>query len=245
MFIIQGVDVSKVYNGKSKLKKDRNIKLLKAILGFLVIGFMTFLFIRIDLKWYIALSVSGVSFIYSSYNIKRYRIISSGVNGENDVRRLLKSLPSNYTVFNNLLVPSATGRRELDLVVVGDNGIFVVEVKNHKGVITGNAASKTLTQNKRGQNGGDYSKPIDNPLIQLKSQMAALGTAVRKKGIQAYVDGMVYFCNEDCTVRLSGDACNVTDSEDVLIKYIKSSTKNKLSRKDKENTENLLKGYLQ
>ena len=58
----------------------------------------------------------------------------AGAQGEDTALARLKDLPDTYTIFNQLEVPNNNSRRgfvELDLVVVGPNGVFVVEVKNN------------------------------------------------------------------------------------------------------------------
>lgn len=62
---------------------------------------------------------------------KRY---SKGLFGEEWVRSLLKNLPDDFVVFENLVLPSM--KSNIDFVVVGPTGIFTIEVKSHKGTVT-------------------------------------------------------------------------------------------------------------
>lgn len=58
----------------------------------------------------------------------------SGISGETAVWDELHKLNDQYTVFEDLRLP---GHMEnIDFVVVGPNGSFTVEVKNHSGNIT-------------------------------------------------------------------------------------------------------------
>ncbi len=57
-----------------------------------------------------------------------------GALGEEEVARALHRLPAGYTVFHGLLPRGA--KTDLDHVVVGPTGIFVVETKNWAGAIT-------------------------------------------------------------------------------------------------------------
>jgi hypothetical protein len=61
----------------------------------------------------------------------RYR---NGQKGEEYVHFLLKSLPNTYIVAENVVVPPLTSN--IDFIVVGPPGIFTIEVKSHKGLIT-------------------------------------------------------------------------------------------------------------
>lgn len=57
----------------------------------------------------------------------------SGHRGENAAEKVLVSLPESYTVFRDVMIGQRKGN--IDFVVVGPNGVFMVEVKNHFGKI--------------------------------------------------------------------------------------------------------------
>ncbi len=61
----------------------------------------------------------------------RYR---NGQKGEEYVHFLLKSLPSTYIVAENVVIPPL--KSNIDFVVIGPTGVFTVEVKSHRGIIT-------------------------------------------------------------------------------------------------------------
>ncbi|MFZ1220795.1 MAG: nuclease-related domain-containing protein [Chthoniobacterales bacterium] len=67
-----------------------------------------------------------------------------GAIGECEVAAELERLPDNFTVFNNV----NTKRGNLDHVVVGPTGLFALETKNWKGLITATAEGE-LTRNGR------------------------------------------------------------------------------------------------
>ena len=51
--------------------------------------------------------------------------------GEKVVADSLDTLPQDYFVFNDVNLPKSQGN--IDHVVVGPNGIFVIETKNYRG----------------------------------------------------------------------------------------------------------------
>ena len=59
----------------------------------------------------------------------------AGAAGEDRVLAALSVLPAKYTLFNQIRLPdehSRTGFREADFMVVGNNGVFIIENKcNH------------------------------------------------------------------------------------------------------------------
>jgi hypothetical protein len=62
------------------------------------------------------------------------RSYRKGLIGEENVRKILQTLPDLYTVFENVVIPPL--KSNIDFVIIGPTGIFSVEVKSHKGHIT-------------------------------------------------------------------------------------------------------------
>jgi hypothetical protein len=55
-----------------------------------------------------------------------------GRKGESKVTETLKSLPDDYVVLNNIVLPDSKGN--VDHVLIGPNGVFVIETKNYSGL---------------------------------------------------------------------------------------------------------------
>jgi len=86
-----------------------------------------------------------------------------GVLGEFLVNFLLKKfLPQDkYTLIKNVTLPTDDGTTQIDHIVVSQFGVFVIETKNMKGWIFGNAKQKKWTQKIF-----KYSGKFQNPLHQ-------------------------------------------------------------------------------
>lgn len=56
---------------------------------------------------------------------------AKGLEGENLVLRYLKTLPKDYFIFNDVKFQGSRGN--IDHIVIGPNGMFVVETKNYSG----------------------------------------------------------------------------------------------------------------
>ena len=75
-----------------------------------------------------------------------------GKVGENDVSFILRSLPPEYHVLNDVIIPDQGASpdkkytTQIDHVVVSPYGIFVIETKNYSGWIFGNEDSKNWKQ---------------------------------------------------------------------------------------------------
>lgn len=68
--------------------------------------------------------------LYSN-GVKNGKSWNKGIEGEKTVAHYLNQLPENYFIFNDLKFPGSYGN--LDHVVIGPNGIFVIETKNYDG----------------------------------------------------------------------------------------------------------------
>lgn len=114
----------------------------------------------------------------------------------------LKSLPDEYTVFNQYIVPFGESIREIDFIVVGPNGIFVIEIKHHRGKISGKDTDNNWIQRKRSRAGYTYEQKIRNPVRQVKQGIHGLKQYLKTKGLKPWIQGIVVFTNPDCTLSL-------------------------------------------
>jgi hypothetical protein len=94
----------------------------------------------------------------------------AGRTGEDRVANELKRLPDDYVVFNDLVLDGPGGTCEVDHLVLGPTGIYVIEVKRWSGLITPgkNATDAWLQQNRRGA----ISRP--SPAVQLERGQRAI-----------------------------------------------------------------------
>lgn len=179
---------------------------------------------------------------------RKYRMLKSGVDGEQQTQRIVSHLPDNYVAISNVKV-EANGKSELDLVVVGDNGVFVIETKNHNGTIVGNTADERWTQHKVGRKGGEYSKDMYSPVKQVGTHVFRLSKFLKLNGINVWVQGIVYFSNYQAVVEVNQNLNNAPPvfaaSEDgvrELVHYISYyNGKNKVDKTTFEKIVNLLK----
>lgn len=79
-------------------------------------------------------------FVYKIFNKQAWKFLykaanfRQGLDGEALVAAELKKLPDDYVVIQDVKLPNT--KTNIDFVVLGPNGIFAIEVKNHKGNIT-------------------------------------------------------------------------------------------------------------
>ena len=138
---------------------------------------------------------------------RKYKTLSTGLYGEELVSYTLNSLPNEYAMYNNILLEKDGKRTEIDTLIVSKYGIFLGEVKNYKGCITGNENNSTWTQIKKSSAGKSYENTIKNPVKQAKFQTYLLSSILKENGLNCYIHPYVVFINAE-------DIC--TDSELVL-----------------------------
>ncbi|MCP1101866.1 hypothetical protein M2454_001399 [Aequitasia blattaphilus] len=80
--------------------------------------------------------------------IQLLRPVLKGRICERIILKTLTKLPSdNYKVISNVELKSGKETTQIDYIVVSIYGIFVIEMKNYKGLMTGSGKGKPITQN--------------------------------------------------------------------------------------------------
>ncbi|SEI79320.1 Nuclease-related domain-containing protein [Propionispira arboris] len=129
------------------------------------------------------------------YYCRRYRILQAGARGENEILTYVRNLPNQYHVFSNFVIQEKRIRDEADFIVVGENGVFVVEGKNHLGKIVGTEDDIEWKQYKFGQKGKLYTKNMMNPIKQTKWHRHNIEGMLRNAGFCISVVPLLVFTN--------------------------------------------------
>jgi len=102
----------------------------------------------------------------------------AGVEGEVAVLKKLRGLSDDFLLLNRVRLPDATlpnGERELDFIVAGPTGLWIIEVKNTPGIIHVQPDERHWPLVRRAGCGSSPSwNAVDNPLPQVQAQLAAL-----------------------------------------------------------------------
>ena len=114
-------------------------------------------------------------------------------------------LPEDYTLVQNLTLHYAGGTSEIDTIVIGKSGVFIVEIKNVKGTIRGDYADYEWLQDKIDRYGIEHPKNLYNPTKQVGTHIWRLAKFLRENKIDTYVQGAVYFANPESALALSGE----------------------------------------
>lgn len=120
-----------------------------------------------------------------------YNAKVSGDQGELKLSSILKSLPDCYHVMDDILLQTKKGSTQLDHVIVSPFGVFVVETKNHKGMIFGDCCGQVWTQVLNGR--GHFK--LYSPVLQNQGHIKHLCTQTNIPF--EIVQGVIVFTNDD------------------------------------------------
>ena len=139
----------------------------------------------------------------SGYFRNYARQLSAGISGEEQSLQLMKGLPDRYTVIQNLQLQVNGKPLEIDHLVIGDTGLFIVEAKNYRGTLTGNCSDRELTKEKIARKNA-YSQKVKNPVFQVRREVSLLRQYLDSHGCGHYVNGFVCFVNPDFDYQVKG-----------------------------------------
>ena len=139
--------------------------------------------------------------------IKSYESKVKGYVGEKLVsRRLSKLNKRKYKVINNLLLKTSRGTTQIDHIVISQYGVFVIETKNYKGIITGNEYddnwnqilfnNKELLRNPIKQNNG-HIKVLKDAIPTLKyKKIKSIIVFTKRSKLKVNTETLVIYCNK-------------------------------------------------
>lgn len=117
---------------------------------------------------------------------------NKGIAGEKTVANYLNQLPEDYFIFNDVKFPGSYGN--LDHIVIGPNGIFVIETKNFDGFFT-------VEEDGWYYKKGEYlKKAINQPGSQVMRNVMSLKEFFEKNDINMYgvwIDPIVTMVNKN------------------------------------------------
>ena len=204
-----------------RIKSELKINKSKAFWNMVFALFFTLLFIGVGAGMLFAILLQksdlhiafpsmffGIAFILAALFLiakHNYEILNAGVKGEQQTCEILKQLPKDFTVITNPVIHNRGSVNELDFVVIGTNGVFVVETKNYRGIITGTTSAQNWKQIKHGKN-KTYEKEVKNPAKQVYRQGRRMNEMFIDFGISADVFPILYFVDDRSELKITDDA---------------------------------------
>ncbi|MCX5814434.1 MAG: nuclease-related domain-containing protein [Proteobacteria bacterium] len=130
--------------------------------------------------------------IITNNHLRKRSICKTGIEGEDTLRTYLKNILSDeYTALYN--VPVEHG--DIDCLVIGPKGLYAIEVKNHRGIIT--YTNNTWRQIKRGRGGNSYIGKLNNPSMQLIQNIKWLKGYLGRYDIKPWINGLIVFTHPE------------------------------------------------
>jgi hypothetical protein len=176
--------------------------------------------------------IAGLVSLLSLPLFKKSKILAAGAAGENAVSRLLlKELDDNWYLINDCVV----NRAQIDHILIGPKGIFVLETKNYKGIVYGSREDKRWAKTRNSR-----VKTFYNPVKQAKTHAFRVAELLRAGGYDYFVKVAVVFSGRPLELNIT-----VGDFPVLYIDQLKSyilSQPDQLSRpQSQEVAEYLLK----
>lgn len=142
-----------------------------------------------------------ISSVLSKKRTER-NITIAGKQGEERTAYLLHSLPEKYKLIRNAVISYEGRKSEIDNIVVGNTGVFIIETKNLRGHIVGDSQERDWTQHKVGRGGTPYCKDFYNPVKQVATHIYRLKGIFRQNKVRVFINGAVYFSNPEAYVSI-------------------------------------------
>lgn len=164
------------------------------------------LFLITGLKWAVILVLAGPTIMLLSLAIMRMGEMrgmgwTKGYVGELIVASCLRRLPQGYHIFNDVHLPGAQGN--IDHVVVGPTGVYVIETKSYSGNYIVRGDRWFLDDDLR-------KEEIRSPSIQAKRNAATLKEFLESEDIYvSWVNAIVAFINSSCTIIEDDEYCRI------------------------------------
>lgn len=195
------------YVTENKLTLEANQQKRSARKGVLIFGILlalAALYIHVIASFFVLLAT-----LASFRQQNGSHILRAGAVGEDYALSLLSKLPDTFTIYNQVDIPnpqSRTGVNEADIIVVGQNAVFVIEVKHNNGTITGSETDNEWQIRKVGRGGTAYGKTMRNPIVQVKKLVWLLSEDLKAKHSKAWVQGVVLFSHPEVQLAMPSSA---------------------------------------
>lgn len=171
------------------------------------------------------LAVSWAPLAVASLFLRRYRIWKAGGKGEQAVASSLQKLDDSYYLIS--AVQLAARRGDIDHVVAGRNGIFVIEAKNYSGAVQCNGDEWY-----RKKRGSSHTARVDSVSEQARNNAVQMRDFLhRSTGLDLDVTPICVFVNPGVQLTLKNPAVPVLRLGN-LSRFIEGAKGKSLSKQD-------------
>lgn len=119
-------------------------------------------------------------------NFTKTKHIKHGIEGEEkNSDRLERGLDNDYFIINDVDLVFGRKKSQIDHIVVGPNGVFVIETKNWRGELFGNETDPAWTQIKEDKNGNTVEIKLGNPIAQNLRHVETVKAILQSHGLDS------------------------------------------------------------
>jgi hypothetical protein len=209
----------KIKGSSSYLKSQVRKNLAKATLSGLVFAGIFALLIyrllstfKVDLVEEVGLVFLLMPMIAFYFYLRKYHIYRGGWEGEKQVAKLLaNALSDDYYLINDLYLRDGGG--DIDHIILGPNGVFVLETKNWRG----NFSCKGDEWKREGQ------RSLSSPSRQVKRNAAKIKQIIDGSSglrlLSIWVEGIVVFTNKHSKLYVTNPTVSILSLSE-LVNYI-------------------------
>ncbi len=173
----------------------------------------------------LALILLPLTYALGVYAYQHHVLWGSGAVGEKGVTKTLSQLDDSYFLINGVVIPPNRG--DTDHIVVGPNGVFVIESKNYGGEVE--CVGDLWLRYKIGRGGNKYTIPVGSPSRQVKRNAKVLKDFILKhekeifggKAPHIWIQSILVFTNNHIHMSLKKPTVDIMKVE-ALAAYIKN-----------------------
>ena len=161
----------------------------------------------------------------------------AGIRGEKFTIKLIRETMRNEDILLcNVRISFEGKKTEIDNVILNKRGIYIIEVKNYVGTITGGLNDYEWSKTKTTASGNEYTSVVKNPINQVRRQVYLLANYLKANGINIWIEGYAFLVEGNSPIQ---SAYILHDQKDIDA-AIHLRTNNKLNSQTREKIIELL-----
>ena len=208
--------MAKILKKRGSYLEENAKKNIKLSLAFLLLGFI---FIIASFYIDVLCIASILSFLVSLFFFKKFSQFKKGFEGENLIIKYLKnSLDDSYCLINDIRL---SPHENIDHIVIGPTGVFVIETKNYEGEIVCNKDAWAIRYYAGGEI-KDYT--IKSPTKQVKRNALKVKKTLEEINLDIWINAIVVFTSNNAILFLKDCSVPILKISE-LSEYIKSKRK--------------------
>lgn len=189
---------------------------------------------------FVCAAVAVTAIAYAQKPLRGLQTLKPGIKGEIMALNVInRNLPDSFAVFHSIEIQDNNRRGEIDIVVVSLNGVFLIEVKNYLGIITGCDSDIKWRQTKITNAGKRYENDVCNPVTEVNRHKQIFSRELLRNDINVPLIPLVFLVNPKSRNRIISRQL-FTSGNDLCQFIINYRTSEQLDQATISQIENLL-----